>query len=84
MEFNKDELERFASNIVIKFSEAPPSKYKQIRIWVKEIIDEFWDEEAEDEFCPTCDELLSSQMDANLNIYLECPSCGYKLHEAKD
>ena len=35
----------------------------------------------EDELCPTCGELMTSQMDANLNIYLECPSCGYKLHE---
>ena len=44
MEFNKRELELFASNLVIRFSEASPSKYKEIRIKVKEIIDNFWDD----------------------------------------
>lgn len=44
MEFNKDELEKFASNIAIRITEASPSKYKQIRIKIKEIIDEFWDD----------------------------------------
>ena len=44
MEFNKRELEMFASNIVIRCTEADPSKYKQIRLKVKEIIDEFWDD----------------------------------------
>ena len=44
MEFNKRELELFASNLVIRFTEANPSKYKQIRIKIKEIINEFWDD----------------------------------------
>ena len=44
MEFNKRELELFASNLVIRFSEANPNKYKEIRIKVKKIIDEFWDD----------------------------------------
>lgn len=44
MEFNKEELKIFASNIVIRFTEANPSKYKQIRIKVEKIIDEFWDD----------------------------------------
>ena len=44
MEFNKSELETFASNLVIRFTEASPSKYNQIRKKVKEIIDEFWDD----------------------------------------
>lgn len=47
MEFNKEELEKFAVNIAIRCSEASPSKYKQIRMKVKEIIDEFWDEKIE-------------------------------------
>ncbi len=44
MEFNKNELKRFASNIVIRFTEASPSKYHQIRVKVETIIDEFWDD----------------------------------------
>ena len=44
MEFNKKELELFASNLVIRFSEANPSDYKKIRIKIKQIINEFWDD----------------------------------------
>ena len=38
----------------------------------------------EDEYCPYCDELMISQLGAHLNIYLECPSCGYKLYENEE
>ena len=44
MEFNKRELELFASNLVIRFTKANPSEYKQIRIKIKKIIDDFWDD----------------------------------------
>ena len=44
MEFNKKELEIFASNLVIRFGEAHPSRYKAIRTKVKEFIEEFWDD----------------------------------------
>ena len=44
MEFNKKELYIFASNLVIRFTEANPSKYKEIRIKIKKIIDDFWDD----------------------------------------
>ena len=42
IEFSKDSLVRFASNIVIKYTEANPNEYEQIRIKVKKIIDEIW------------------------------------------